>query len=146
MEHVQEYITYLRSPFSECLSIAEYNARFNKMLDSNESFERLYKTAWERGRQANNYDPSEFLTCKFPSLSDEASNDVVTFQFDNFTKEVPLNEENVDKLRSFADGNIDVKICGMLVEDLVRSRWDLQEMLSAMDEGHTGPHVVDNRV
>jgi len=146
MEHVQEYITYLRSPFSECLSIAEYNARFNKMLDSNASFERLCKAAWKKGREANNHDPSEFLAVKFPSLTGDAASDVVTFQFDNFSKEIPLNEENLNHLRAFADGKQDVKVCGMLVEDLVRSRWDLQQMLCAMDEGHSGPHVVDNRV
>ena len=144
---MEGYIRYLRSPFSEFLTIEAYNKRFSEMLDPNSSFEHQCRMAWEAGRRANNFDPSEYLTSEFPRLEALSSPDAILFQFDTFSKSVPMTEENLAELQAYVDGKLDAEVeledATMRCEDLVRSKWDLMDVLSNLE---TGPFVVDNRV
>ena len=142
---MESYVKYLRSPYSKPLTIAQYNEEKSQMLDPSPAFEHLCLEAWRKGRAANNHDPSEHIRTPFPSLEAKADSNVIQFQFQNFSKQVPITPENVEKLQAFVDGDSEAMVAGMRVEDLCRSRWDLEATLSSVEAGSNGPHVVDNR-
>ena len=140
---MEAYVKYLRSPYSKPLTIAQYNEEKSQMLDPSPAFEHLCLEAWRKGRAANNHDPSEHIRTPFPSLEAKADSNVIQFQFQNFSKQVPITPENVEKLRR--SWTVTARPWWRHARRICAAREDLEATLSSVEAGSNGPHVVDNR-